>query len=85
MISRNSRNAISSNTKTFAKTIQAEVTKYQQNPQPGKRTFTQDHADRFRKFIRDSKESSFHSGRHCMSQATLRHDKELKALEASLR
>jgi len=84
MISRNSRK-INPNATTFAETVENQVKHFQERPQPGKRHLTQDHVDKFRKFVDDTKETSYIQGRVLMCQARLRHDKELTALEESLR
>jgi hypothetical protein len=84
MISRNSRK-VSPNVTIFAETLESQAKFFQERPQPAKRPVTQDHVDKFRKLIDDTKETSFLHGRYLMCQATVRHEKELKALQESLR
>ena len=84
MISKNSRK-INPNATTFAETVEKQVKQFHERPHPGKRYLTQDHVDKFRKFVDDTKETSYIQGRVLMCQARIRHEKELAALEESLR
>ena len=73
-----------SSTVTFARTLEDNFEKHKDKLSPGKRGLMLDRVEKFKKVIEESKETSLHHGRQLMSQARLRHDKELKELVASL-